>query len=78
LKKVLGHSLVPRAAASEEAEAVGIDLGRIERVQSELEHLKDDTPSFADLGVDRLLLVRSRRGGTATWEHASLPEPGSS
>lgn len=38
---------------------MGIDVERIERVERELEEFKDDTPTFADLGVDGLLLVRA-------------------
>lgn len=42
-----------RAAAMDDAEAVDDSLDRIEQ------EYKDDTPSFADLGVDRLFLVRA-------------------
>ncbi|KAI8465848.1 MAG: P-loop containing nucleoside triphosphate hydrolase protein [Monoraphidium minutum] len=53
------------ATSADEPEAAGIDVERIERVQRELEEeeFKSDTPTFADLGIDPLLLPGLKSGG---------------
>jgi hypothetical protein len=71
----------PRAGASE---AVQPSSAEKEVVEEELNEPQDDTPSFADLGVDRLFLVRRPPPGrlhaaatppTYPWVLSPMPSP---